>query len=132
MPERITMDEAGSDSANIFNCLHWIKQIEYIIEAEYDDENALKVSELKRQYFHLNKRLYNHDLNRYNHFYLKGANINQCINLYDSLNESAQYDLIAAILADHPHLIEMVEIHENLTNQPCSGGDIIYTADLIQ
>ena len=137
---QIAQNEMVSDSSQALNSLTWPEQIEYIMELEYDtdDENELRVGnlvyddenvimDLKRLYNHINKRTYDYDLNRYNYLYLTHVSVQQALHLYDSLNETAQYNMISAIKLDHPHLGEMIEVHEMLKPSCITS---IYTATI--
>lgn len=123
---QIAQNEMGSDSSQALNSLTWPEQIEYIMEMEYDiDDNV--IMDLKRLYNHINKRIYDYDLNRYNYLYLTHVSVQQALHLYDSLNETAQYNMISAIKLDHPHLGEMIEVHEMLKPSCITS---IYTATI--
>lgn len=54
------------------------------------------------------------DSKRYMYAYLKHVNERQAINLYDSLLDSEKEVFIEVIKIDHLHLVELVDIHEEI------------------
>ena len=54
------------------------------------------------------------DSKRYMYAYLKHINDRQAINLYDSLLDSEKEVFIEVIKIDHLHLVELVDIHEEI------------------
>ena len=54
------------------------------------------------------------DSKRYMYAYLKHVNDRQAINLYDSLLDSEKEVFIEVIKIDHLHLVELVDIHEEI------------------
>lgn len=54
------------------------------------------------------------DSMRYMYAYLKHMNERQAINLYDSLLDSEKEVFIEVIKIDHLHLVELVDIHEEI------------------
>lgn len=60
------------------------------------------------------KSLFDLDSKRYMYAYLKHMNERQAINLYDSLLDSEKEVFIEVIKIDHLHLVELVDIHEEI------------------
>lgn len=113
----ITMDSTVEGNQNemhqkIMSNIPWVEQIDYILDMEiqYDNENLnVYLIELYEQ---LNKRSYEFDKMRTNYAFAKCMNMDQAVNLYDSLTESGKYDLINVIKFDFPHLHDLARIHD--------------------
>ena len=113
----ITMDSAVEDQPNemhqkrMANML-WVEQIDYILDMEiqYDDENLnVYLIELYEQ---LNINSYEFDKMRTNYAFAKCMNMDQAVNLYDSLTENGKSDLVEVIKFDFPQLHDLARIHD--------------------
>lgn len=113
----ITMDSVVEDQPNemhqkIMSNMLWVEQIDYILDMEiqYDDENLnVYLIELYEQ---LNINSYKFDKMRTNYAFAKCMNMDQAVNLYDSLTENGKSDLIEVIKFDFPHLHDLARIHD--------------------
>lgn len=96
-----------------FDKLSRDEHLEYIVNALYDYpdgdvEHSITMYELKYD------ASFEIDSKRYMYRYLKCMNMVQVLNLYDSLKEDEREAVITAIRIDHPHLQQMVVIHEEI------------------
>src|SRR5690606_33523912 len=113
----ITTDSVVEDQPNemhqkIMSNMLWVEQIDYILDMEiqYDDENLnVYLIELYEQ---LNINSYKFDKMRTNYAFAKCMNMDQAVNLYDSLTENGKSDLIEVIKFDFPHLHDLARIHD--------------------
>ena len=88
------------------------KTVDYILDMEiqYDDENLnVYLIELYEQ---LNINSYEFDKMRTNYAFAKCMNMDQAVNLYDSLTENGKSDLVEVIKFDFPHLHDLARIHD--------------------
>ena len=77
---------------------------------QYDDENLnVYLIELYEQ---LNINSYEFDKMRTNYAFAKCMNMDQAVNLYDSLTENGKSDLVEVIKFDFPHLHDLARIHD--------------------
>lgn len=85
-----------------------LDQIINLMDVEEETEHHITIYELKyNSSFEL-------DCKRYMYAYLKCTNSRQAINLYDSLLDEEKLVLINVIKIDHPHLAELIDIHEEI------------------
>lgn len=92
--------------------LPWKEQIVYIINNALMNDDHVLGEYLITKYSIINSRSFNMDHNRYLHDYLRNVNMHQVIHIYDNLQNKE--DFIVAIKIDHPHLKQMIDIHNQL------------------
>ena len=92
--------------------LQWKEQIQYIVKNAIENDDHVLGEYLVANYSINTGRSFYYDHNRYIHDYLSNLTIYQAILLYDNIFNKDNF--IAAIKIDHPHLNQLIEIHNHL------------------
>lgn len=95
-----------------FNACNKEQQIKFIVDMMGNNGSQEDIDTLKKIYEDSYSSNFDIDKTYYYYAFLKYVDINQAINLYDSLLDDKKIDLISAIKNNHEHLYTLVDIHE--------------------
>lgn len=108
MLEELSSDLELNLAFNKFTREEYLEHIILLNDNGEEIDHLITIYELKYQ------SSFDIDCKRYMYSYLKCTNERQAINLYDSLLDEEKLVLIEVIKIDHPHLIELIDIHEEI------------------
>ena len=97
----------------------WLEQIEYISQVQKLSD-GLALIKIYNSFW--NRNYYDDQIRHYYRF-LKDFSLDSAITLYDNLLDQARSNMIYSIGFDHPHLKQMIEIHNIITDT--LDGDVI-------
>lgn len=110
------VDVANTDVDNDifakFFSLNKIDKLKYIVDVKFI--NPCIESALINYYNTIHKCDYLEDLILYNYSYLKTLTMYHAVVIYDSLQQEYIDDMLYAIKKEHPHLHQLVDIHNKI------------------
>lgn len=103
------------------------EQIQYILDLITDEEENDIIHYLITKYEIIHSCSFEDHKHRYLFAYLKYITMQQALNLYDGLIDIEKEKMISVIIVDHPHLDELVNVHNYIMLNQVIPESTIYS-----